>query len=86
MRTPGVSVTSEDLPSTSLWNRALRGGVSLAPFDRFLLRRLEQSVGRGWLFFNLNASRSLRQFPGLSDMAVEAVERSYRSNLVRQDA
>jgi hypothetical protein len=152
-------VTSEDLPSTSLWTRLLRGGVSLTPLDRFLLRRLEQHVPAematalrhqwralkliqrspdwqelrfyrlvtdqvhgaersklpvrdgevkllsvalrptgeaevlhvnfwavdGW-FFNLNASRSLRQFRDLSDVVVEAVEHSYRSNLVRRGA
>jgi hypothetical protein len=37
-------MTSENLPSTSLWTRLLRGGVSLTPLDRFLLRRLEQHV------------------------------------------
>ena len=39
----------------------------------------------GW-FFNLNADRSLRPFRELSDSAVDAVEHSYRSNLVRRGA
>jgi hypothetical protein len=34
-------------------------------------------------FFNLNASRSLQEFRANTDMAVESVEHSYRSNLVR---
>ena len=37
-------------------------------------------------FFNLNASRSLQAFRASTDMAVESVERSYRSNLVRTGA
>lgn len=152
-------MTSGDLPTTSLWTRLLRGGVTLTAFDQFLLRRLEQQVpaemanalrqqwralnliqrspdwqelrfyrlvaGRvdraalpklavrdgevkllslalrpandvkvlhvnfwavdGW-FFNLNANCSLRPFRELSDMAVAAVEHSYRSNLVRRGA
>jgi hypothetical protein len=32
------------LPTTSCWLRLTRGGVSLAPFERFLLRRLEEHV------------------------------------------
>jgi hypothetical protein len=152
-------MTSEDLPTTGLWTRLLRGGVSLTPFDRFLLKVLEQHVpsemvtplrrqwrglnliqrspdwqelrfyrlvaGRvdradlpklsvrdgevkllsvtlrpvgaadivsvnfwaldGW-FFNLNADRPLRPFRKLSEATVEAVEHSYRSNLVRRGA
>ena len=152
-------MTPGDLPTTTLWTRVLRGGVSLTAFDRFLLRMLEQHVpaematalrqqwrglnliqrspdwqelrfyrlvaGRvdraelpklpvrdgevkllsvalrpagqadvlnvnfwavdGW-FFNLNSDRPLRPFRELSDTAVEAVEHSYRSNLVRRGA
>jgi hypothetical protein len=32
------------LPNTTFWARFLRGGVSLAPFERFLLTTLEQHV------------------------------------------
>ena len=152
-------MTAEDLPTTSLWMRLLRGGVSLAPFERFLLRGSVQRVpaemaatirqqwrgfnliqrapdwqelrfyrvvaGRvdrsklpklpvrdgevrllsialrpndaaevlnvnlwavdGW-FFSLNADRPLRPFRDWSEMAVAAVEHSYRSNLVRRGA
>jgi hypothetical protein len=39
----------------------------------------------GW-FFNLNANRSLKPFGALTAMDVEAVEHSYRSNLVRRGA
>jgi hypothetical protein len=35
---------SEDLPTTRFWTRLLRGGVILSPFDRFLLKILEQHV------------------------------------------
>lgn len=34
-------------------------------------------------FFNLNANRSLRPFRDRSEMPIESVEHSYRSNLVR---
>ena len=152
-------MTSKDLPTTSLWTRLLRGGVSLTALDRFLLRMLEQHVpaematalrqqwrglnliqrspdwrelrfyrlvaGRvnraelprlpvhdgevrllsvalrpigdaevlnvnlwavdGW-FFSLNADRSLRPFREFGEMAIEAVEHSYRSNLARRSA
>lgn len=37
-------MTAEDLPSTSLWMRLLRGGVSLTPFEGFLLGSLVQHV------------------------------------------
>ena len=37
-------MTAEDLPTTSLWMRLLRGGVSLTQFDRFLLQSLLQHV------------------------------------------
>lgn len=37
-------------------------------------------------FFNLNANRSLRPFRSHTEMPVERVEHSYRSNLVRSDA
>ena len=37
-------MTSRDLPTTSLWMRLLRGGVSLTPFDEFLLRSLVRHV------------------------------------------
>jgi hypothetical protein len=37
-------LTSEDIPTTSLWLRLLRGGVSLTPFDHFLLGTLVQHV------------------------------------------
>ena len=33
---------AEDLPTTGFWTRLLRGGVILSPFERFLLRILEQ--------------------------------------------
>jgi hypothetical protein len=39
----------------------------------------------GW-FFSLNADRPLRPFRSLSEATVEAVEHSYRSNLVRRGA
>jgi hypothetical protein len=152
-------MTAEDLPTSSLWMRLLRGGVSLTPFDKFLLGSLVRHVPgematairhqwRGlnliqrdpewqelrfyrlvggrvdrselpklpvrdgevkllsmalrptgvadllhvnfWAvdrrFFNLNANRSLRPFRGGTEMPVEAVEHSYRSNLVRSGA
>ena len=152
-------MTSEDLPATSFWARLLRGGVVLSPFERALLRILEQHVpaemvellrgqwrglnliqrspdwqelrfyrlvaGKvdrtdlpklsvrdgevkllsvtlsptgatnvvnvnfwavdGW-FFSLNSDRPWRPFQELSDTAVESVEHSYRSNLVRRGA
>ena len=34
-------------------------------------------------FFNLNSNRSLRQFRDQTEMPIESVEHSYRSNLVR---
>jgi hypothetical protein len=37
-------VTAHPLPSTSLWLRFLRGGVTLTPFDKFLLRSLVEHV------------------------------------------
>ena len=37
-------MTSEDLPATGFWTRLLRGGVVLTPYERFLLRILEQQV------------------------------------------
>ena len=37
-------MTSEDLPTTGFWTRLLRGGVVLTPFERFLLRILEEQV------------------------------------------
>jgi hypothetical protein len=150
-------VIAEELPKTSVWMRLLWGGVSLVPFEQFLLLSLVQHVtvemaaairgqwrglnliqrspdwqelrfyrrrgGRvdrsdlpklpvrdgevkllsmalrpdngtdrlhvnfwavdGW-FFNLNADRSLQQFRGRDNMSVEAVEHSYRSNLVHR--
>lgn len=150
---------SQDLPTTSLWTRWLRGGVSLTPFDRFLLGILDQHVPAemagtlrkqwrgmnliqrspewqelrfyrlvgwrvdrtelpklpvrdgevkllsvalspigeadvwnvnfwavdGW-FFSLNADRPLLQLRELSHTPVEAVEHSYRSNLLRRGA
>ena len=152
-------MTVEDLPTSSLWMRLLRGGVALTPFDRFLLKSLVQHVTgdmatalrhqvrgfnliqrdpqweelrfyrvvRGrvdrselpslpvrdgevrllsmalrpagatdplhvnfWAvdrrFFNLKADRSLRPFRGHTEMPVEAVEHSYRSNLMRSGA
>ena len=150
-------MTAQGLPTTSLWTRLLRGGVSLTALDRFLLRMLEQHVpaematalrqqwrglnliqrspdwrelrfyrlvgGRvnrdelpklpvrdgevrllsvallplrdaevlnvnfwavdGW-FFSLNSDRPLRPFRELGQTAIEGVEHSYRSNLVRR--
>jgi hypothetical protein len=152
-------MSSEDLPASSFWTRLLRAGVDMSPFERFLLRTLEQHVpaemvpglrrqwrglnliqrspdwqelrfyrlvaGRvhradlpklsvrdgevkllgvtlrltgstdivnvnfwavdGW-FFSLNSDRPWRPFRELSDIAIEAVEHSYRSNLVRRGA
>ena len=37
-------MTAEDLPTTSLWIRLVRGGVSLTQFDPFLLKSLLQHV------------------------------------------
>jgi hypothetical protein len=37
-------MTAEGLPITSLWMRLLRGGVSLTPFDGFLLWSLVRHV------------------------------------------
>ena len=152
-------MTAQDLPTSNLWMRLLRGGVSLTPFDVFLLGSLVRHVPgematairqqwRGlnliqrdpeWLelrfyrlvrgrvdrselprlpvrdgevkllsialrptgvadllhvnfwavdrrFFNLNANRSLRPFRNHTEMPIETVEHSYRSNLVRSDA
>jgi len=74
-------VTSEDLPSTSLWLLS----VALRPPGEAEVLHVNFWAVDGW-FFNLNASRSLRQFRDLSDVVVEAVEHSYRSNLVRRGA
>lgn len=37
-------MTAEDLPACNLWMRLLRGGVSLTPFDKFLLESLARHV------------------------------------------
>ena len=54
-------MTAEDLPTTGLWTRLLRGGVVLSRFEQFLLKILEQHVPaemgktlrRQWRGFNL---------------------------------
>jgi len=43
-RAQGDLVTAEDLPTTTLWMRLVRGGVLLTPFDGFLLRSLVRHV------------------------------------------
>lgn len=37
-------MTAKDLPACNLWMRVLRGGVSLTPFDEFLLESLVRHV------------------------------------------
>ncbi len=37
-------MSPENLPTTGVWTRLLRGGVVLSPFERFLLTILEQHV------------------------------------------
>ena len=37
-------MTAKDLPACNLWMRLLRGGVSLTPFDEFLLESLVRHV------------------------------------------
>ncbi len=54
-------MTAEDLPSTSFWMQLLRGGVSLAPFERFLLggsvqhvpAEMAATIRQQWRGFNL---------------------------------
>jgi hypothetical protein len=85
-RTVAGRVQRAELPKLPVREGAVKLlGLALRPSGEADLLHVNYWAVDG-CFFSLNASRSLRPFRELGDTPVDAVEHSYRSNLVRRGA
>ena len=79
-------VNRADLPKLSVRDGEVKLlSVTLRPTGATGIVNVNSWAVDGW-FFSLNSDRPWRRFRDLSDTAIESVEHSYRSNLVRRGA